>query len=88
MKRSKMGKNEQIMIYCFKCKEKTPTNKPHLVTMSNGRRSITGSCSICGTKKFQFVSEKDGNGLLGNLLGLPNGRVPVLSDLPLVGGLF
>jgi hypothetical protein len=88
MKRSKMGKNEQIMIYCFKCKEKTPTNKPHLVTMSIGRRSITGTCSICGTKKFQFVSEKDGNGLLGNLLGLPNGCVPILLDLPLVGGLF
>jgi len=83
-----MGKNNQIMIYCFKCKKKTPTNNPHMVTLSNGRHAINGTCSNCGTKKFQFVSEKDGNGLLGNLLGLPGGNIPGLSSLPLISGLF
>ena len=44
------------------------------------------------TKKGQYgrpgPSGASGNGLIGNLLGLPNGKVPVLGDIPIVGNIF
>ena len=52
---------------------------------------IVGKCINCDTKKYRFVSKKDvqnGSGLIGKLLGLPGGKVPVLSSIPLVGALF
>jgi hypothetical protein len=32
--------------------------------------------------------KKDGDGLLGNLLGLPDGKIPLLSDIPGLGALL
>ncbi len=78
----------KVMIYCVIDKKKLPCTV-HVERMRNGRYRFAGTCPN-GHKVSQFVTraEAQGSGLLGNLLGLPNGRVPVLSDLPLIGGLF
>ena len=41
-------------IHCFKCRTKTDTNDPHQVVLKNGRDAVTGSCAVCGTKKFRM----------------------------------
>ena len=49
---------------------------------------MTGICGQCGAKKSQFVSQQIGQGLLGKILGFKDGRIPVLSDIPLIGALL
>lgn len=44
-------------IYCVKCKAKTGTKDLHEAVSKNGRKMIKGVCSICGTKKNQFVKK-------------------------------
>ena len=45
-------------IYCVKCGSNTDTRSEKKVT-KNGRYRLTGTCSICGSKKSMFIS-KDG----------------------------
>ena len=45
-----------MIIYCFKCKQKTETLAGVELKSSNGRNMIKGTCSICGTKKSVFLS--------------------------------
>ena len=72
----------------MKCKRKTGySGKPKLVGTRNNRVGVMGVCDVCGGKKFRFVSQS-GSGLLGKLFGLPGGKIPVLGDVPLIGGLF
>lgn len=80
--------NGNMKIYCIKCKDYTDTKNIHHVTLKNGTHAIQGNCAICGTKKTRFISKKQGEGLLGSLLGLPDGKIPLLGDLPIVGQLF
>ena len=40
--------------YCVKCKEKREMKAPKEVTMKNGKKAMTGSCSSCGTKMFKI----------------------------------
>ena len=56
----------------------------------NGRMYQTGTCTVCKKGKSKFVSgsSRRGDGLIGNVLGLPNGKIPILGDIPLIGGLF
>ena len=42
--------------YCVKCRSTTGTVGAKLVTSPNGRRMMQGWCSVCGSKKSQFVS--------------------------------
>lgn len=37
-----------LMVYCVKCKKKTPMQDAVEVTMKNGNPAIKGKCSICG----------------------------------------
>ena len=74
----------------MKCKTKTPTVNMQLARSKNNRRMVVGKCEVCGGKKSQFVSagkaeELSGSGLLSNLLGI---KIPILSDLPLIGDLL
>lgn len=42
-----------------------------------------------GKMVSRFISkEVAGSGILGKLFGLPNGEIPLLSQIPLVGALF
>ena len=43
-----------MIIYCFKCKQKTETLAGVELKSSKGRDMIKGTCSICGTKKSVF----------------------------------
>jgi Domain of unknown function (DUF5679) len=78
-------------MYCLKCKGPTDTRDAHIVKImvkGHERHSLTGTCAVCGTKKSRFVSNQVGEGILGSLLGLPGGKIPLLSDIPLLGALF
>ena len=43
-----------MLIYCMKCKRNTQTLNEKIVNKSR----ITGICSICRTKKSQFIKHK------------------------------
>ena len=56
-KESTMATNtEQVEAYCVKCKEKRTMQDPTDTVTKNGRRAKTGTCPVCGTKLFRFVS--------------------------------
>ena len=78
--------------YCVKCRSKqTWSGKPSLVRTTNNRVALSGKCNKCKTKMFRFVGKNElqnGSGLLGKLLGLPGGKIPVLSNIPLIGALL
>ena len=54
-----------MIIYCFKCKQKTETIDQLEIKSSNGRNMIKGTCSVCGTKKSVFVSSKNRKSVQG-----------------------
>ena len=47
-----------MIIYCFKCKQKTETLAGVELKSSNGRNMIKGTCFICGTKKSVFYRQQ------------------------------
>ena len=53
--------------YCVKCRTKTASKGAVKSRSSTGRHMIKSQCTVCGTKKTQFV--KSGHGVLGSLLG-------------------
>ena len=77
-------------MYCVKCRRKTPSRNVTVRRAKNGRMYQTGTCTVCGKGKSMFVPRggRRGDGLIGNALGLPNGKIPILGDIPLIGGLF
>ena len=40
--------------YCMKCKQKREMKDVKEVTMKNGKKANSGSCSVCGTKMFKI----------------------------------
>jgi hypothetical protein len=40
--------------YCVKCKSKRDIIDEKQVTMKNGRQSVSGTCTVCGTKMFKI----------------------------------
>ncbi|MGC8479202.1 MAG: DUF5679 domain-containing protein [Candidatus Micrarchaeia archaeon] len=40
--------------YCVKCKAKSEMKGAKEVTMKNGKKAMTGTCSSCGTKMFKI----------------------------------
>ena len=63
--------------HCVKCRRKTASKNVSVRQAKNGRVYQTGSCAVCGKRKSTFVSHS-GRELIGNALGLPNGKVPIL----------
>ncbi len=43
--------------YCVKEKKNREMNSPRTVTMKNGRKAHTGTCSSCGTKLFRITGK-------------------------------
>ena len=41
-----------------------------------------------GGQMYDMTNTTEGSGILGKLLGLPGGKVPVVGDIPLIGALF
>ena len=44
-------------MYCVKCRKNTDTIDLHHAVSKNNRNMIKGTCSVCGGKKNQFVSQ-------------------------------
>jgi len=40
--------------YCMKCKTKREIKDPKQVTMKNGKKALSGTCAVCGTKMFKI----------------------------------
>ena len=59
--------------YCLVCKKLT--DNTNLKTVKNkGRLMMKSICSVCGNKKYRFISQ--GSGLLDNLgLNTPQNRI-------------
>jgi len=75
--------------YCVKCKKQTLYDgEPQLLRTKNNRLILKGLCKVCGKTKTKFVSNKEGEGLLGRLFKLPGGKIPLLGDIPLIGKLL
>ena len=45
--------------YCVKCKEKRDMVAPKKEQAKNGRWMMKGSCAVCKTKMFRFISDAD-----------------------------
>lgn len=74
--------------YCVKCRSKTQNRNSKLIRMANGKHRVSSTCVKCGSPKSQIVARKEGDGLLGNLLFPKKGKIPILSDIPLIGKLL
>ena len=75
--------------YCFSCKSKKSFTPVKAKTLSNGTTSVMGKCPSCSKGIATIVSKKQaGSGILGSLLGFPEGKIPVVSDIPLIGQLL
>ena len=72
------------MSYCVKCRRQTGNVDPQLTTTINGRHLLKSQCSVCGSRKAQFISEQQAKqggfiGFFKKLLGFggeKNGRKP------------
>lgn len=60
-----------MLIYCLKCKSKRKVNNSEEVYSKNNRPMVTGNCSSCGTKLYQFI--KKGKGVINTLLN----KIPI-----------
>ena len=50
-----------IESYCLKCKKHTPNLDEHIEITKNNREALKSICSICKSKKSQFIkSSKQG----------------------------
>jgi pimeloyl-ACP methyl ester carboxylesterase len=47
---------EQVQAYCVKCRQKRAIQNPRKIVTRKGRSAIEGTCPVCGTKLFRFVS--------------------------------
>jgi hypothetical protein len=48
------GAITMTMAYCVKCKAQREVKNPQNTTMKNGKKAVTGSCPVCGTKLFRI----------------------------------
>lgn len=46
--------------YCVKCKAKREMKGEKQVTMKNGRKAISGTCTVCGTNMFKIGGGEGG----------------------------
>jgi len=77
------------MCYCVQCKAKVPIHDAKVIETANHRYRLTGIDQY-GHHTSQFISRNaaHGSGLIGQLLGMPGGKIPILSDLPMIGSIF
>ena len=76
-------------MYCVKCKRKTDTlNLQHAVSKNNNKM-LRGICSVCGSRKSQFVASTTTGGDLVNSINsatnkekLPWAKFPGEMHLP------
>ena len=47
-------KAPKVVIYCIKCDNNMPVEKPEKVTLKDGKPAIRGICPACRTTVYQF----------------------------------
>ena len=53
-----------------------------MMNTKNGRFVLSSKCSICGSKKSEFMKEQEAKGLLSNLgIKTPLSKIPLLNVL-------
>ena len=53
-----------MTVICFvKCKNKTKTNNEKIITTSKNRTALTGTCDVCGNKKFMFMKSSEASSI-------------------------
>ena len=60
-----------MLLYCLKCKNKKEAINIEEVYSKNNKPMITGNCSSCGSKLYQFI--KKGKGVINTLLN----KIPI-----------
>lgn len=48
--------SDSNLIYCVRCKKKTPTTDLHQAMTKNGKHMLQGKCTQCGLTKSKFIS--------------------------------
>ena len=43
--------------YCVRCKKKQHIKNPTEETTKNGKKALTGTCEVCGTKMFAIIAQ-------------------------------
>ena len=43
--------------YCVKCREKREMKDATEVEMKGGRKALSGTCTVCGTKMFKILGK-------------------------------
>ena len=56
-----------MLSYCFKCRKNTESKNPNVIRTKNGRIMLLSKCSMCNSKKLQFLKEQEARGLLSSL---------------------
>ena len=56
-------------MYCVKCKQKTESTNITEVISKNNRKMLKSICSVCGSKKSQFVKQTTGGLTRGEGIG-------------------
>ena len=68
-----------MLSYCLKCRKNTESRNPKVVRTKNGRIMLVSRCSVCNSKKSEFLKEKIAKGLVSSLTGI---KLRVSSDIP------
>ena len=69
-----------MISYCIGCKKCMPTLNPRKYLTKNKRMCMMGTCGICHKKKSTFLGNKQGSGLVNDLL-----NSGILPELHLLG---
>jgi hypothetical protein len=90
---SKRKKGGEVMpeytAYCLSEKRHVKILNPQYVKTRKGTVRVSGT-DEAGHKVSRFISKKEieGSGILGKLLGMPDGKIPIVSDIPIIGALL
>ena len=66
----------------MKCRKNAETKIPKIAKTENGRIILLSKCTVCNSKKSNFLEEKEVRELLSSLgIRTPLSQVPLLSPL-------
>ena len=65
-------------MYCVRCRKKTNTKNEEITKSLNNRPMKKGNCTVCGTKKTQFIKSPQGGSILNKMIN----SLPVEMHLP------
>lgn len=61
-------RQRMTMAYCVKCRAQREIKNPLDMTMKNGKKAVTGTCPVCGTKLFRIGGYEKPSVLLDPIL--------------------